>query len=448
LAREEKSAMAQSLEFDLKQLVLINGSFGPREIRQLADATASDPSNFRTLREAVAELEGKEEHSPASMVRLGVCQYLLGRFQKAIDTLKQGDGGALAQFYLGRCYSAREQFDLAVQSYQAAAKAGYDADQCALVQAEALRYAGNAAAALAILDGLSGAVEQTAEYLAQRGATVAALGGNPQEVVALYERGVETDRNHAGTLFGLALENDRHGNDETALELYKRAAGQFPSHVGALLNLGLLYEDRDRYDRAAQCYQRVLEVYPTHARAALFLKDTEASSDQYYDEDAQKKHDRISQVLGIPVTDFELSVRSRNCLQKMGIMTLGDLCRCTEQELLASKNFGETSLVEIKEMLTSKGLRLGQLATERHAPEIFEPEWLSADEQATLNRPISELNLSVRARKCMIRLGINTMGELLRHTGDELLECKNFGVTSLNEVREKLAAQGLKLRGE
>ena len=65
-----------------------------------------------------------------------------------------------------------------------------------------------------------------------------------------------------------------------------------------------------------------------------------------------------------------------------------------------------------------------------------------------LARPISELNLSVRARKCMIRLGINTLGDLVRRTGDDLLECKNFGVTSLNEVREKLTVLGLKLRGE
>jgi DNA-directed RNA polymerase subunit alpha len=36
----------------------------------------------------------------------------------------------------------------------------------------------------------------------------------------------------------------------------------------------------------------------------------------------------------------------------------------------------------------------------------------------------------------------------MRRTGDDLLECKNFGVTSLNEVREKLTALGLKLRGE
>jgi DNA-directed RNA polymerase subunit alpha len=48
----------------------------------------------------------------------------------------------------------------------------------------------------------------------------------------------------------------------------------------------------------------------------------------------------------------------------------------------------------------------------------------------------------------MARLGLTLIGELIRKTPDELLECKNFGVTSLNEVREKLAALGLKLRGD
>ena len=125
------------------------------------------------------------------------------------------------------------------------------------------------------------------------------------------------------------------------------------------------------------------------------------------------------------------------------------MARTSEAELLASKNFGETSLVEIKEMMASKGLRLGQLASEPREPEpVFEPESMSADEQALLERPIADLNLSVRARKCMIRLGINTIGELVRRTGDDLLECKNFGVTSLNEVREKLTGRGIKLRGD
>ena len=73
---------------------------------------------------------------------------------------------------------------------------------------------------------------------------------------------------------------------------------------------------------------------------------------------------------------------------------------------------------------------------------------MSPDEQALLDRPISDLNLSVRARKCMARLQLNTIGELIRKTGDDMLECKNFGVTSLNEVREKLSDLGLKMRGD
>ena len=100
-------------------------------------------------------------------------------------------------------------------------------------------------------------------------------------------------------------------------------------------------------------------------------------------------------------------------------------------------------------MLSSKGLELGQFAGEiREEEPAYDPESLSPNEQAMLDRPIADLNLSVRARKCMVRLGISTIGELVRRTGDDLLECKNFGVTSLNEVREKLTLQNLKLRGD
>src|ERR1700685_3182058 len=134
----------------------------------------------------------------------------------------------------------------------------------------------------------------------------------------------------------------------------------------------------------------------------------------------------------------------------MNIRTLGDLTRVSEAALLSSKNFGETSLGEIKEMMTSKGLRLRQAPEEGrgdgtrsrpHPP-------LSKQERAVLNKPVTDLNLSVRARKCMNRLGINSLGDLIQRTGDELLESKNFGMTSLSEVREKLQTYGLTLRGD
>jgi DNA-directed RNA polymerase subunit alpha len=100
-------------------------------------------------------------------------------------------------------------------------------------------------------------------------------------------------------------------------------------------------------------------------------------------------------------------------------------------------------------MLASKGLSLGQFAApaavEEPEQEMAEP---SADEQELLSQPITELNLSVRARKCTTKLGINLISELVRRTAEDLMECKNFGVTSLNEVREKLTERGLKLRGD
>ncbi|MFM8704872.1 MAG: DNA-directed RNA polymerase subunit alpha C-terminal domain-containing protein [Planctomycetia bacterium] len=179
------------------------------------------------------------------------------------------------------------------------------------------------------------------------------------------------------------------------------------------------------------------------------MRDSSAAGDLQLGEQEMRQRDRLDQVLGLPVTDFELSVRSRNCHSKMGIHTLGYLARTSEAEILASKNFGETSLSEIKDMLASKGLSLGMLATETVVEEpVSVPEEPSADEQEIYSASINDLNLSVRARKCMTKLGINTIGELVRRTGEDLMECKNFGVTSLNEVREKLSERGLRLRGE
>ena len=59
------------------------------------------------------------------------------------------------------------------------------------------------------------------------------------------------------------------------------------------------------------------------------------------------------------VDDLELSVRSANCLKNDNIIYIGDLVRKTEAEMLRTPNFGRKSLNEIKEVLSSMGLRLG-----------------------------------------------------------------------------------------
>lgn len=59
------------------------------------------------------------------------------------------------------------------------------------------------------------------------------------------------------------------------------------------------------------------------------------------------------------VDELELSVRSANCLKNDNIIYIGDLVRKTEAEMLRTPNFGRKSLNEIKEVLSSMGLRLG-----------------------------------------------------------------------------------------
>src|SRR5579862_6455443 len=132
----------------------------------------------------------------------------------------------------------------------------------------------------------------------------------------------------------------------------------------------------------------------------------------------------------------------------MNLRTLGDLLRTTEAELLSYKNFGETSLNEIKALLASKGLRLGQNAEGASNPALVRrpPANPGNVPTETLGKSVADLELSVRSRKALQRLNINSLGELAARTEDELLGCKNFGQTSLNEIKQQLASFGMGLR--
>jgi DNA-directed RNA polymerase subunit alpha len=64
------------------------------------------------------------------------------------------------------------------------------------------------------------------------------------------------------------------------------------------------------------------------------------------------------------------------------------------------------------------------------------------------NFPIEELELGVRSYNCLKRVGIETIGDLVMKTEQELAAIPNFGKKSIEEVRETLATHGLTLRGE
>jgi DNA-directed RNA polymerase subunit alpha len=276
-----------------------------------------------------------------------------------------------------------------------------------------------------------------------------------EAAIACYDDALSIDENHKQALFRLAVNVDLRGEDEEARELYERALMAPPVNVACVINLGVLYEDMGNYRRAMQCFDLALQAHPDNARARLYRRDAAAALNMYYDEDQERRDDKRNKLLRTPINDFELSVRSRNCLAKMNIKTLGDLVKKTEAELLSYKNFGETSLTEIKEILKNKGLRLGMTADELMSKDLGEASEpvLRPEEQPDphspdpARRPISELDLSVRSRRIVDLLKIRTIGDLAQKTEAELLACPNFGQTSLNEIKTKLDELGMSLRG-
>ena len=265
-----------------------------------------------------------------------------------------------------------------------------------------------------------------------------------------YEAAIAEADGHDQAAFRMALLADRHGDEELALELYELCTDQPCAHVNALLNLAVLYEDLERYQKALACVERVLREYPNHQRARMFRKDISAALDMYYDEEGERYREKRDALLETPISEFELSVRSRNCLKQMGIHTLGDLLKTTPAELLAYKNFGETSLHEIEAMLTQKSLKIGQLLEEKDANLAGAAAPLDTDsaKAGLLNRSVAELELSVRSRKCLMRLGTNSIAELTQRSEAELLAIKNFGMTSLSEIKRRLNEIGLALKSD
>jgi len=117
---------------------------------------------------------------------------------------------------------------------------------------------------------------------------------------------------------------------------------------------------------------------------------------------------------------------------EIDIVTDGSI---TPRDALASAGATLRSLVQLVEEMSDEpmGLELGEMV-----PVVAG----SPD----LEKPIEDLDLSERPRNCLKRAQVNTVGELLEKTEDDLLAITNFGQKSLDEVIEKLDERGLTLR--
>jgi len=116
----------------------------------------------------------------------------------------------------------------------------------------------------------------------------------------------------------------------------------------------------------------------------------------------------------------------------LDITTDGSL---TPSDALASAGATLRALVQLVEDMSddARGLELGE------AEEV-------GGGSPDLDKPIEDLDLSERPRNCLKRAQVDTVGQLLEKTEDDLLAVTNFGQKSLDEVIEKLDERGLALR--
>ena len=413
-------------------------------IKRLAQYVRSSEANCLTFDGQVQENIAKT--SPKSRLSVGIALYILGRDREAVEKLEKAIDCKEKFIYLAFALRRTGKFNEAIDNLQKSPQ-GTDTKSTTLEKAATYRLAGNFDAAAKELKSCANFKNVSADYHYQLG-RLQEVQGFYSEAVDNYKAALELSPDHQEALFHLAYRCDLSGDEEAAIDYYQQITSTSPVYVSALLNLAVLFEDGGQFDRASQCVDAVLESHPNHPRAILFKKDIESSKTMFYDEEKEKKKTRKSQILETPISDFELSVRSRNCLKKMKIETIGDLLNISEAELLSYKNFGETSLREIKAILDSKNLRLGMALEEKQfgPAEDLDTDEPESEEQGFLSKSVDDLQLSVRARKCLEKLDIHAIGELTRKTEAELLGCKNFGVTSLNEIKKAIGNLGLSLR--
>jgi len=389
--------------------------------------------------------------------RKGLGMWILGRYQEAVELLPEHIADDVASFTLAMSYMEVQRWEDALPIFQRLSDAYPEEPRprAGAMEARLEIHLASDAEAGEITETLRAEIAETPEAF-QQSAEGLHLSGRLfeaerrwDEALECYENASDVSLAHRKNLFHLGRLAERFGLDEMALEAYQALVALRPAQRNAMMNLGMLYEDLGRDQEAASCYDSIVKSAPMDDRARLYLADAVAGMDMYYDEDLERKEDRLNQILRTPITDFELSVRARNCLNKMNILTLGDLVEQTEAELLAYKNFGETSLNEIKEILGSKGLRLGMARDEAVASvDVGRNRYAGMENADALNRPLSDLELSIRARRTVETLGCLTLGDIVQHSEEELLGMPNFGQTSLIELRERLEQFGLKLKSK
>jgi hypothetical protein len=131
-------------------------------------------------------------------------------------------------------------------------------------------------------------------------------------------------------------------------ELYDSTSAQAVQHASEQ-QMALLLRMRELVTRQKALFEGVATLRPEFGWATRYIKRASKES----------VGPKLNRYLLKNVDELELSVRSYRCLENYNITYIGDLVQMTEAEMLRMPNFGRKSLNEIKEVLSSMGLRPG-----------------------------------------------------------------------------------------
>ena len=87
---------------------------------------------------------------------------------------------------------------------------------------------------------------------------------------------------------------------------------------------------------------------------------------------------------------------------------------------------------------------LGEKPEDEEDASIFVQK--KEDDNTELDKKIEDLDLSVRSYNCLKRAGIHSVRQLVEFSENDLLNIRNFGVKSIEEVKDKLESMGLSLK--
>ncbi|MGA2071311.1 MAG: tetratricopeptide repeat protein, partial [Sedimentisphaerales bacterium] len=217
---------------------------------------------------------------------LGVAYGELGRYQEAIEALKQAirikPDLAEAHYNLGNAYNSLGRYQDAIESYKQAIRIKPD-------YAEAYDNLGNAYLELSRYQDAVEAYKQAirikpdyAEVHYNLGNTYSSLG-RYQDAIEDYKQAIRINPDYSEAYYNLGVACGKVGHRQEEVEAYKQAIRIKPDYAKAYCNLGVAYDDLGRRQEAIEAYRQAIRIKPDYAVAYLNLGVTYYRLGRYKD---------------------------------------------------------------------------------------------------------------------------------------------------------------------